>query len=430
MHKELLSDLVTVLSWTNNGGAGRAAERLFFALQKADSHRYRYVLRLPGVQRELDFAQTGGPKLSGLERAWVKWRKLFRRGWRHILLGRPSFLPTTADLWTGLGREVASSGSVVLNVHWIGNWSISIGELERIPIPIVWTLHDLWPIRGSIHYDSESEGVKRTSLSAVREIRAVLRSRALAKRKLRLLSRSVLVCPSNWIASKAKAETAISSERIFVIPNPIDVNFWSPADDDHNPRSSKRDFRIAFGFSGGSAGFRKGEDLFFSAIETLENLRELSDRENVVISLFGDSAKEDRFSVSAGPTFEHHGHLDAEELRDLYRSSDLMVIASREDNLPQIGTEAQACGLPVIAFQVGGLSDVVENGVTGVLVTAFDVDAMAHEINSLIEDHSRLRAMGRAASVRARKLWSPSQVALQYERAITFSREMHSRGRY
>lgn len=430
MDEENSSDLVTVLSWTNRGGAGRAAERLFLALSNADSHRYRYEFRLPGLKGDANFAQTGGPTLSKLERMWVKWRKLFRRGWRHTLLGNPSFLPTTADLWTGLGREISSSGVSVLNIHWIGNWTISIGELERLSIPIVWTLHDLWPIRGTAHYDTDLEGGHRTSNSTLRAIRENLSSGILVNRKLRLLTRSVVVCPSNWIASKVEAETPVPSQRIFVIPNPIDVDFWSPADNHRKADSARRDFRIAFGFSGGSAGFRKGEDLFFSAMKILEDLRGPSPRENIVVSLFGESMKVARSNVSAGLSFVNRGHLGEEELRGLYRSSDLMVIASREDNLPQIGTEAQACGLPVLAFQVGGLSDVVEDGVTGVLIPAFDVAVMAHEIDSLIGDYSRLRAMSRTAPIRARQLWSPSTVARQYEEAIDFSREAHFRSRY
>ena len=57
-----------------------------------------------------------------------------------------------------------------------------------------------------------------------------------------------------------------------------------------------------------------------------------------------------------------------------------MVVPSRQDNLPNTAVEAQACGTPVVAFDIGGLLDIVEHGRTGWLALAFDTEDLASGI--------------------------------------------------
>ena len=69
-----------------------------------------------------------------------------------------------------------------------------------------------------------------------------------------------------------------------------------------------------------------------------------------------------------------------------------MVISSRHDNLPNVGIEAQACGTPVIAFNVGGLPDIVEHQKTGYLAKPFDINDLAQGIDWVLnaENYSEL----------------------------------------
>jgi glycosyltransferase involved in cell wall biosynthesis len=82
-----------------------------------------------------------------------------------------------------------------------------------------------------------------------------------------------------------------------------------------------------------------------------------------------------------GFPIHYTGHLhDDLSLRALYSAADVMVILSRQDNLPNTGVEAHACGTPVVAFDIGGLQDIVEQQKTGYLAKAFDSEDLARGV--------------------------------------------------
>jgi colanic acid/amylovoran biosynthesis glycosyltransferase len=69
-----------------------------------------------------------------------------------------------------------------------------------------------------------------------------------------------------------------------------------------------------------------------------------------------------------------------------------------KEGTPVAIMEAMATGLPVISTNHAGIAEIVENGVTGILVNEFDVDTMATEMIALMNDKERMKAMGKAAS--------------------------------
>jgi glycosyltransferase involved in cell wall biosynthesis len=92
----------------------------------------------------------------------------------------------------------------------------------------------------------------------------------------------------------------------------------------------------------------------------------------------------------------------------------VFVIPSRQDNLPNTGLEAHACGTPVVAFRTGGLADIVDHHVTGALAQPFDPLSLAASIRWVLEDPQRCRQLGAAARQRAERLWDPARVAGLY----------------
>ena len=102
------------------------------------------------------------------------------------------------------------------------------------------------------------------------------------------------------------------------------------------------------------------------------------------------------------------------ELRALYCAADAMVIPSRQDNLSSTGVEAHACATPVVAFNTGGLPDIVEHQRTGYLAKAFDTEDLAEGI-AFVLDQRKTELLGHQAREKAIKQFSYEVVAPLYE---------------
>jgi glycosyltransferase involved in cell wall biosynthesis len=85
------------------------------------------------------------------------------------------------------------------------------------------------------------------------------------------------------------------------------------------------------------------------------------------------------------------------DVADILRASDVFVLSSRVEGNPLSVMEAMAAGLPVVSTAVGGVPELVREGVTGLLVPSEDAGALAQAMQALVDDPVRRRAMGAAA---------------------------------
>jgi spore coat protein SA len=120
----------------------------------------------------------------------------------------------------------------------------------------------------------------------------------------------------------------------------------------------------------------------------------------------------------------HETWLGRDELPDRYRRARVFVFPSVFDEpfgIPPV--EAMASGVPVVATRVGGIPEVVEDGVTGILVPPEDPVALADAVRSLLDDPALARRMGEAGRRRAVELFDWDGVAARlrgiYERALS-----------
>jgi D-inositol-3-phosphate glycosyltransferase len=117
-----------------------------------------------------------------------------------------------------------------------------------------------------------------------------------------------------------------------------------------------------------------------------------------------------------------------DELVGLYRAADIVAVPSYAESFGLVAVEAQACGTPVVAAAVGGLSVAVRDGVSGVLVQGHDIDDWAAALGGVFDRGPQTM---RAAAVEhaANFSWSHTVDALQasYGRAITDYQARHQR---
>lgn len=184
-----------------------------------------------------------------------------------------------------------------------------------------------------------------------------------------------------------------------VTPFGVDLDRFSPAED-----------REAEGEGLRVAVVKKlepkyGIDILLEAVHLLVSRNEIPE---ISVNIVGDGQQRERLEAMAerldiDSNVRFLGRLPNAQVPAILKSADVAAVASRSESFGVAAVEAQACGVPVIASSVGGLPEVVEDGVSGVIVQKEDPEALARALVELHEDRARLRRMGQAARDRVRK---------------------------
>jgi glycosyltransferase involved in cell wall biosynthesis len=136
----------------------------------------------------------------------------------------------------------------------------------------------------------------------------------------------------------------------------------------------------------------------------------------VVLSIIGTGPRLPQYQALAGALgvaeqVRFLGFVEHDDMASHYQQADLFVLPSRRESFGLVLAEAMACGLPVVATTAGAIPEVVEDGVTGVLVPPNAADALANAVVSLLSDRPRSNAMGAAGAQRARERFTWNKVA-------------------
>ena len=288
----------------------------------------------------------------------------------------------------------------VFNVHWVAHF-LSIAGVESLIAtgkPTVLTLHDMNPITGGCHYSAGCRAFEADCFPCPQLDADPLRlpARILARRRpLARRPNYAAVCPSAWLARQASASGAFA-DRVHHIDNSLDTDVFAPM-----PMLAARlelglppDALVIVLGAQDNRELRKG---FNNVIDTLATLRALPDVscDRIVLLIFGHNSD---YVTDRGFTVKSLGTIgDDRALVTAYAAADLLLLPSLEDNQPNIMLEAMACGTPVAGFAIGGLVDVIDDGVNGILKPAFDTVAMAKAIAALAERPAELARMRGAA---------------------------------
>ena len=104
----------------------------------------------------------------------------------------------------------------------------------------------------------------------------------------------------------------------------------------------------------------------------------------------------------------------SDEIPALLAAGNILLLTSHFEGMPNVVLEAMSSGLPVVATQVGGLIDLIEEGTTGYLCPAGDRDKLASACIKLLQDPARAREMGRRARVRCEERFSVEKMIQAY----------------
>jgi glycosyltransferase involved in cell wall biosynthesis len=114
-----------------------------------------------------------------------------------------------------------------------------------------------------------------------------------------------------------------------------------------------------------------------------------------------------------------HGQLPRSAIVSLYRQASVVAMPSTEEGLGLVAAESLLTGTPVVAYNSGGVTDLVVDGETGILCPPGDSAAMAGSLNALLSDPARARRMGATGRERMLGRFTPDHVARTYEGIYT-----------
>ena len=358
------------------GGAARAAHRLHRSLlgeginsqmlvQQKGSDEFSVIGPTTAVKRGIGKIR---PKLDSLP--------LRRYKERSITPFSPAWVP-----FSSIVKQINALDPDIVHMHWVAGGMMRIEDIPKIKAPIVWSLHDMWPFTGGCHYD-EFCGAFRKNCGNCKVLASSTTkdlSRKIFVRKQKAFSEKkdiTIVGLSHWLAEEAGSSTLFAKNKVISLPNPIDTQTFSPFDREkarqllNLPEGKKL---ILFGAMGATTDPRKGYTQLSQALEQLQT----QDAELVV---FGAS------QPSKGAGFPQPAHYlgrlyDDVTLQVLYSAADVVLVPSLQENLSNAIMEALACGTPVVSFDIGGNSDLVDHKTNGYLAEPFDVNELAKGID-------------------------------------------------
>jgi len=400
-----------VNTYDTEGGASRAAYRLHTGLRGIGVEsrmlvqvKYSHDPFVTGPGGKL--ARRVGRLRSCLDRLPLQ----FYRGRRKGVWGL-SWLPgKTLDRICGLNPDV-------VHLHWIGDGFLPVADLARLNRPVVWTLHDSWAFTGGCHVPHQCTGYRNSCLdcpqlgsSTVSGIpHWVWKQKAKHWRGLNL----TVVTPSRWLADCAGASSLFKDVRVEVIPNGLDLGRFSPADRGvaREVMGLPRDKKIIlFGSVNSTGDPNKG---FQFLREATELMAQHGWEEKAELVVFGSS--EPASPPRLGLKTSYLGRIyDDDRLVLLYSAADVLVAPSIQENLSSTVMEAMACGTPCVAFDIGGMPDLIDHRHNGYLARPFRVDDLAQGMEWVISDHDRQSKLSETCREKVEREFSLEKVARKY----------------
>ena len=264
----------------------------------------------------------------------------------------------------------------VIHLHWVNQGFLSLSNIRQFindGKKVVWTMHDAWNTMGAYHI--------------ARQRRETLLERWTWRRKKSLyaLDKIQFVTCSRWLMDEVQSSPLTDQLRVISIPNPIDTDLFAPMESKTHARR-----------------------ILFVAQDVNNPMKGMRYLDEAVRMLKGD----DRVEVIAlGRDIPYINN--EEEMVELYNSVDAFVLPSLSENLPNTIMEAMASGVPCVAFDVGGIPEMIDHKENGFLARFQNVEDLANGIRYVLSPENKER-LGKAAREKVLECYSEKIVAQQY----------------
>lgn len=294
----------------------------------------------------------------------------------------------------------------VIMLNWVNQGMLSLGGLSKLCAtgkPVIWTMHDMWPVTGICHHAGSCQGYTLRGGAVCGDCPFIGGAgrlfpgfaRGVARRKAEIYSRSPnlrLVAVSRWIAERAGEAFARPTEDIAVIPNAF------PVEDFHTtPRRTRREL----GIEGEEALIVMGAarlddpikrlDMAISAMNMLKSLVDAGKCRPARLVLYGELRAPEVLENMRFPYTWLGKIADKALLAELYAHASAVISTSEYETLPGTLIEGQAAGAFPVSFDRGGQGDIISDPSLGTLVADFAAEPFAQAVLEAIEGDTPVR---------------------------------------
>ncbi len=289
-----------------------------------------------------------------------------------IFLGKTKYL-NSLNIFSRINLDEQNAD--LIHINWIGQESISLNDLINTKKPILWTIHDLWPITSTEHF-LDDEKSKKYSYKNIKNnfLKKIIFDK---KKKLFLKKNLFLVSNSKWIENFARKSDLTKHINISTIYNPIDHKLWFRKRRSislKNLNLEKNKTYILYGAFGGLKNYRKGGDLLIESLKYLQ-----SQKSNVEFIVLGSDTNFTKMIHNFKFNFRKFTSNSQKQI-SYHSVASLTVIPSRGESIPQFSVETILCKNPVVAYNIGGLNEVIYHKKNGYLAKSFDTEDFAKGI--------------------------------------------------
>lgn len=397
------------------GGAARAANRLHKGLLQKNIYS-----RMVVNNKKTDDFTVITLNTNKLERIKTKIRIFLDEKLKSIYFKRLK-VTWSCNLFCNksLVNFINKSNFDIVHFHWINASMLSIKDIKKINKPIVWTMHDMWPFTGGCHYSDNCVLYKEdcNKCKQLSNKKDTFLSGYILKEKYSSYKKKsiVYVTPSEWLEKCSKESFLLKNSNIKVIPNGIDLKIFKRLDKNFCKKILNLDLSkkyILFGAMTSTSDKRKGYDLLKRALSFFREKFYLKDKD-IVLLVFGANKPQNNENLPFD--INYLGQIsDDITLNIIYNSADVFIAPSREDNLPNTIVEALSCGVPCVAFNVGGMIDLIEHKNNGYLAEPFNIEDLAEGINFVLEDENRWNNLSENALNKAQKDYNINDISDKY----------------
>jgi glycosyltransferase involved in cell wall biosynthesis len=381
-----VNDILKVLVVNNidvKGGAYRASYNIHKALLKA------------GIESSFYDYTHSGPKFI---------RKIHHSLDRFVLRkypdrNNPDFF-SPAGIGINIRKDEMFKEIDIINLHWINGGFMSLKSIEWIMglgKPVVWTMHDFWPISGGCHLNRGCIKFKGNcgACPVLGSYKENDLSRNIWEKKNMIYQNALLhwVTVSDWFLSQAKQSSLLKNGDIYKIYNAIDTDIFRP----HEKLAVRKELNLPadrFIILTGGFGITKDPNKGFS--DLLMSLKILKEKHSVpedkiCVVVFGN-ADESELKKSAFKIMKAGIINNDEKLSKYYSAADVFICSSKQETGPTTILESMSCGTPVISYNVGVVPEIVINNKNGLICSKNEPGEIADGIFNLIRMEKEKRS--------------------------------------